>query len=109
MAPHLTRTAAKAAVENSGSPKSVKSIDITPAGLQTQEGIARVNEATREFEDSAAALANAAMEFFDTLEDDILHCMEMYEGVADDVHEMRTLIVARRRKQDAFLRALTGQ
>jgi hypothetical protein len=35
----------------------------------------------KEFEDSAAALANASIEFFDTHEENILHCMTMYEGV----------------------------
>lgn len=83
-------------------------IDFTPKSLTTPGGIARVNKATQEFEDSAAALANAAIAFFDTHEDDILHCMEMYEGIADDVQDIRALIVTRRQKQEAFLRALSG-
>lgn len=87
---------------------TIRTIDITPVALTTPEGIERVNKATREFEDSAAALANAAIEFFDTHEDDILHCMEMYEGIAEDIHQIRALIGARRRKQEAFLRALAG-
>ncbi len=84
-------------------------IDITPESCKTAEGAARVQKAMQEFEDSNAALANAATEFFDTHEDDILHCMEMYEGVAEDVHQVRALIGARRRKQDAFLRAVAGR
>jgi hypothetical protein len=84
-------------------------IDITPVGCQTPEGAARVAKAMKEFEDSAASLANASMEFFDTHEKDILHCMTMYEDVADDVHQIRALIGARRRKQEAFLRAVAGR
>ena len=84
-------------------------IDITPVGCQTPEGAARVAKAMKEFEDSAAALANASIEFFDTHEENILHCMTMYEGVAEDVHQIRALIGARRRKQDAFLRAVAGR
>jgi hypothetical protein len=84
-------------------------IDITPVGCQTPEGAARVAKAIKEFEDSSASLANASIEFFDTHEEDILHCMTMYEGVAEDVHQIRALIGARRRKQDAFLRAVAGR
>jgi hypothetical protein len=84
-------------------------IDITPVGCQTPEGAARVAKAMKEFEDSAASLANASIEFFDTHEKDILHCMTMYEGVAEDVHQIRALIGARRRKQGAFLRAVAGR
>lgn len=83
-------------------------IDLTPEGCKTPEGAARVRKATQEFEDANAAVANKATEFLDTHEDDILHCMEMYEGIADDVRELRALIVARRKKQDAFLRAVAG-
>ena len=86
-----------------------RTIDITPRGLTTPEGIARVNNATREFESSAAELANAAIQFFNQYEEHILHCMEMYEGVKDDVTEIRALIDARLEKQEAFLRALAGQ
>lgn len=87
----------------------VQTIDITPESCKTPEGAARVAKAMQEFEDSGAALANAAIEFFDSHEEDLLHCMEMYEGVRDDVHQIRALIGARRRKQDAFLRAVAGR
>jgi len=83
-------------------------VDLTPVGLQTPEGSAKVASAIGEFEDSAAALANAAITFFDTHEEDILHCMEMYDGIADDVAEIRKLIVRRRKAQEAFLRSMAG-
>jgi hypothetical protein len=83
-------------------------IDFTPKSLTTPGGIARVNQATREFEDSAAELANTAMHFFDQHGADILHCMAMYDGIAEDVAEIRELIATRKQKQEAFLRALSG-
>jgi hypothetical protein len=56
----------------------------------------------RELDDSTAALAHAAIEFFDTHEEDILHYMKTCEGVADDVHQVRALIGAVNRKRNAL-------
>jgi hypothetical protein len=84
-------------------------IDITPVGCSTPKGAARVAKAIKDFVDAGAALANAAIEFFDTHESDILHAMEMYPGVAEDVHQLQALIGARNRKQGAFLAAVVGQ
>ena len=86
----------------------VRTIDITPRGLTTPEGVERVRKATEEFESSVAEVANAATNFFNQYEADLLHCMEMYEGVKDDVTEIRALIDARSEKQEAFLRAVAG-
>src|ERR1035438_4055031 len=63
----------------------VLTIDITPVGCTTPEGNAKVAKAIKDFDDTSAALANTATEFFDTHESDILHAMEMYPGVAEDV------------------------
>jgi hypothetical protein len=84
---------------------NANTVDITPPALKTAEGAARLTAAQKEFEDSAAALANEAIIFFDTWEDDILHAMKQYE-IAEDVAAIRALIVKRRRKQNAFLQAL---
>jgi hypothetical protein len=87
----------------------VRTVDITPRGLTTPEGVERVGKATQEFESSVAELANAAVHFFNQYEAELLHCMEMYEGVKDDIAEIRVLIDARLEKQEAFLRAVAGQ
>jgi len=52
-------------------------IDITPVGCQTPEGNAKVAKAVKEFDDAGAALANAAIEFFDNHASDITHAMEI--------------------------------
>jgi hypothetical protein len=93
-----------------GTPSTeVLTVDITPVGCTTPEGNAKVAKAIKDFDDAGAALANAAIEFFDTHESDLLHAMEMYPGIADDIHQIRALIGARNRKQDAFLSAVAGR
>ena len=87
----------------------VLTIDIISVGCTTPEGNAKVAKAIKDFDDAGAALANAAIEFFDTHESDILHAMEMYRGVAEDVHQLRALIGARNRKHEAFLSAVAGR
>jgi hypothetical protein len=95
---------------NGRTPAEPLMIDITPVGcFSTPEGNAKVAKAIKDFDDAGAALANAATEFFDTHESDILHAMEMYPGVAEDVHQLSALIGARNRKQEAFLSAVAGR
>ena len=96
-------------VLNGRTPAEPLMIDITPVDCQTPEGNAKVNKAIKDFDDAGAALANAAIEFLDTHESDILHAMEMYPGVAEDVHQLRALIGTRNRKQEAFLSAVAGR
>jgi hypothetical protein len=95
-------------VSNGCTPAEPLMIDITPVGCSTPEGNARVAKAIKDFDDATAALANAAIEFLDTHEEDILHAMEMYEDVSEDIHQLRALIGARNRKQGAFLAAVAG-
>jgi hypothetical protein len=92
-----------------------ETIDITPQGMLTEEGVKRVNDSLKSFEQATAEVANAATQFFDD------HCstlLELARGTAvgsDDRTEMReslrqltALIEARRQKQEAFLRAVAG-
>jgi hypothetical protein len=83
-------------------------IDITPPAFKTPEEAAKAKAAIEEFDQATANLANCAEQFLDTHEEDILHCMAMYEGVAEDLSELRELIVTRRHKQRAFLEACAG-
>ena len=62
-----------------------------------------VAAAQKEWDDATHALANATREFLDTNEDDILHCMEMYHGVREDIHQLRALIGARNRKESRYM------
>jgi hypothetical protein len=89
-------------------------VDLTPRGCTTPEGRARVLVAQQAFDDSAAALANAAMEFFDNHGNLV---MEAIRGVEDAAlrKELRkqfsgvtALMTARLRAQEAFLRAVAG-
>jgi hypothetical protein len=89
--------------------ETIEQLDFTPPGLKTAESSARVKQTMRDLEDAILALANAATQFLDSHEDDLLYCMEMYEGVADEVRQLRSLIVERRKAQDLFLRAAAGE
>ena len=80
-------------VLNGRTPAEPLMIDITPVGCSTPEGNARVAKAIKDFDDATAALANAAIEFLD---------------VSEDIHQLRALIGARNRKQEAFLAAVAG-
>jgi hypothetical protein len=93
---------------NSNTP-STKTIEFAPVGCETPEGAARVAKTMKEFEHSGAQLANATIEFFDDHEGELLDCMEMVGSVTEDIHQIRALIGARRRNQEAFLRAVNGR
>jgi hypothetical protein len=84
-----------------------ETFDITPEGYKTVEGINRVLEAKKQWDDAAFALANASIEFFDTHEDLILSSTD--GDLRDDLHQIRALIGGLRRKQEAFLYAVAGQ
>lgn len=94
---------------------TVETIDITPESLKTAEGAAKVGAAITGFDDASHALSNAVIEFFDTHEDDMLAAMDKYErdnaieGFREDLHQVRALIAARNRKQDAMLKAIAGR
>ena len=74
-------------------------IDITPVGCQTPEGNARVVKAQQEWDSATHLLANTVKEI---MEDD-------QKPTPDDIHQLRALIGARDRKQEAFLRAVAGR
>jgi hypothetical protein len=74
-------------------------IDITPVGCQTPEGVKRIQDAQQEWESATHLLANAVKEI---MEDD-------QKPTPDDIHQLRVLIGARDRKQEAFLRAVAGR
>ena len=84
-------------------------IDITPEGCKTPEGGKRVAEAQTAWDSAAHALANAAIEFFDTYEDNMRGRFLGDAGFGEDLHQIRALIGALRRKQDTFLNAVAGR
>ena len=77
----------------------VETIDITPVGCQTPEGQSRVQIAHQEWDDATHALANTLKEIMDDDE----------KPTTDDIQQLRALIGARDRKQEAFLRAVAGK
>lgn len=91
-------------------------IDITPQGMKTPEGIARVNAATRAFEDSAAELANRTMYFLNE-HSVLLQSLTRARGFMDeqfsqfdeDLAELKRLAAHREKMQEAFLRSLAGE
>jgi len=95
--------------------KTIESIDLTPRGMETPEGVQRVSKAVSDFENATAAVANAATQFFD---DHKMTLIEVARGITiceddrlalrDGLRELEPLIDARRRKQEDFLRAVAG-
>jgi hypothetical protein len=86
----------------------MKTVDLTPVGCSTPEGIARVNRAVDAMHGANAGCVNALRELLDAL--DVLASMrplgeEMTEAQAEARAAMRQQIVA----QDEFLRALAGR
>ncbi len=79
-----------------------ETIDITPVGCQTPEGVARVAKAKEEWDSATYLLANTLRELMDNY---------VYgEGfTGDELHQLKALIGARDRKQEAFLRAVAGK
>ncbi len=78
---------------------SGETIDITPVGLQTPEGVVRVLDAQQEWDSATHALANAVTELNWNRPDDF---------TKDETHQILALIGARDRKQEAFLRSVAG-
>jgi hypothetical protein len=91
-------------------PTVVGVIDITPEILKTPEGAAKVAKAMAEFEDATATVANESEAFLDSYSEEIAGMArgnnpEMIEAIND----LNSAIENRRRKQEAFLRALAGR
>lgn len=67
------------------------------------------DDAAKRFEDSAAELANAAIQFFDTWGDELrrahIASVRDKEGFIEGLHQIEALIGGRKRAQEAFLRA----
>ena len=76
-----------------------ETIDITPVGCQTPEGVKRVSDAQQEWDSATHLLANTLKEIMDDDE----------KPTTDDIQQLRALIGARDRKQEAFLRAVAGR
>jgi hypothetical protein len=93
-----------------------ETIDITPRGLQTPDGIRRVNAAREAVENANAVLANAATTFF---HDHRVTLLEIARGssiaeddrmaLRDDLHMLDAAIGMRTRTQEALLYAVAGQ
>jgi hypothetical protein len=94
----------------------IEEIDLTPQGLQTPEGVERVNAHVKLFEEATAALANAAADF---LNEHRIILLEVARGTAITETErasLRTSLVAlqavldvRRNVQEGLLRAVAGR
>src|SRR5277367_1269981 len=95
--------------------ETIKTIDMTPPGLQTPAGIRRVNNATEALGAATTMLANGTADFFREHRTTMLEVARGVSIAEDDraafrtaLHELDALISARDRKQDSFLRAVAG-
>lgn len=93
----------------------IERIDITPHGMQTEEGIARVNHACEAFEGATALVANAAASFFDSQRCILLEITrgatissEERAQLRCELRELEEAISLRNQKQEEFLRAVAG-
>ncbi len=85
-----------------------QTIDITPEGCKTPEGRKRVADAQREWDSVTHELANVLKEFVDL---GVTLCEKRGNGFVPDfdaISQIQNLIGARDRKQEAFLRAVSG-
>jgi hypothetical protein len=93
-----------------------ETIDLTPRGLETPEGVKRVNTQLDAMNNATSMVANAATEFFENHRVTLLEAARGATISADDCAALRdslqrleALIEARRREQDRLLRAVAGQ
>ena len=97
--------------------QQAETIDITPVGCHTPEGAKAVAEAMKAFEDSAAALANATMQFLDEYQWDLKAAITSSRessdftiaAIREDLHQLEALAGGRKRAQERFLAAVAGQ
>jgi len=82
----------------------MESIDLTPEGLTTPEGIARVNRATEAQQNAIARAANA----LDSLLD-MLSCVEFYGSEHETLQEAREARALRRAADEELIRSLCGR
>jgi hypothetical protein len=87
---------------------AIKTIKLTPVGLSTPEGSARVAAALKAFEESHATVANAATQFIERYQYEIKHALNSEDGAGDELAELLEMIAARSVAQDDFLRAVAG-
>ncbi len=88
--------------------QSANEIDLTPRGCQTQDGVVRVNAATKALDEATSRCANVLADIY----------TEMGGSVAGDtvrdvwrnhIVEIKGAVIARREATAEFLNALTGK
>jgi ABC-type transporter Mla subunit MlaD len=102
--------------------ETIKTVDLTPVGYQTPEGIARVNRAVRRLDDERARAANEAASLLRDHDHTLRHALENmaagkraygYEEEAKDALEaleaVTKAIESMHEWQEEFLRALAGR
>jgi hypothetical protein len=86
-------------------------MDITPVGMKTPEGIARVNKAMRECENARAEVANKThfllQTHFETIRQNLVGDGE-YDA-AEDLDDIKAAITDMLAKQDEFMKAVAGR
>ena len=99
---HAYFRAQRAAQEPAPAPTT---IDLTPRGLQTPEGTARVNKAASEFEDATAQVANLATQFLELIQPELAH---LEPDARETYTELRAAMTTRAARQEEFLRSIAG-
>ncbi len=84
-----------------------ESIDLTPAGLQTQEGIKRNRKAIDALSNANANLLNSLMECL-TADGTLQYSLKMLGLSAEDISIVLGHADARKAATEEFLRSLTG-
>lgn len=89
----------------------MRTINLTPVGLQTPEGCARATKAQDAFNGSAHEVANAAAMLVTMCGEAIVDAMKNdfeAEQFAEYWDELQQAIETRRRAQEEFLRSIAG-
>ena len=92
-----------------GQAKPLETIDITPVGMTTPEGIQRVRNAQQEWDSATHLLANTLKELMEDFAPDIRSAVNSSRAYGEAFHQLTALVGARDRKQEAFLRAVAGR
>jgi hypothetical protein len=92
-----------------------ETIDLTPQGMQSGEGVKRVNDCLKSFDQATIEVGNAASQFFSEQQATLL---EVSRGEAislrdrtvlrESLRQLTDLIEVRRQKHEALLRAVAG-
>ena len=84
-------------------------IDVTPVGMKTPEGVARVNEALRAKEDATYNVANQTVHFLRACGNLVESALVGDDDAKEQYEELQDAVKQYQAATEAFLQALVGR